>query len=329
MQPFLDCQGTALEAGDIHPRTFDEYNANCEFVVRSFGKKRFVDDLAADDFRALRAQMAKRYGVHKLAKEVLLTRTLFKFGVDAGLIDKAVRFGPTFEKPPARPMRAHRQTSGSRMFEAPRIRALFDAADQPLKAMLLLGVNCGFGNTDCVTLPQRAIKFKTGWIDFPRTKTAIERRCPLWPETTEALQDAILQRPTAKLPEHDDLVVITKYGGPWAKDTSDSPVTKEFCKLVDSVDATAAEAANERGKNPPAKIHRYGLGFYALCHTFETIAGESRDHVAVNHIMGHVDSSMAGFYTTRLSKPRSNLCSPTGSQLILELTQSKQQPFRL
>ena len=39
---------------------------------------------------------------------------------------------------------------------------------------------------------------------------------------------------------------------------------------------------------------RNGLGYYTLRHKFETVAGESKDQVAVNAIMGHVDNSMAG-----------------------------------
>jgi hypothetical protein len=37
-------------------------------------------------------------------------------------------------------------------------------------------------------------------------------------------------------------------------------------------------------------------------HTFETIGGESRDQVAVNHIMGHADNSMAGVYRERIQR---------------------------
>jgi integrase len=52
------------------------------------------------------------------------------------------------------------------------------------------------------------------------------------------------------------------------------------------------------------ELHRRGLGFYALRHTFETIGGEFRDQVAVNAIMGHVDASMAAVYRERISDGR-------------------------
>jgi len=51
-------------------------------------------------------------------------------------------------------------------------------------------------------------------------------------------------------------------------------------------------------------LFRKGRGFYALRHVFETIGGESRDQVAVNHIMGHADQSMASHYRGRISDER-------------------------
>jgi hypothetical protein len=58
-----------------------------------------VDDLAADDFEALRAKLAKRLGIHGLSREVQQVRTIFKYAFDAGLIERPVRFGPTFKRP--------------------------------------------------------------------------------------------------------------------------------------------------------------------------------------------------------------------------------------
>jgi hypothetical protein len=39
------------------------------------------------------------------------------------------------------------------MFEAPELRVILDAALMPIRAMVLLGLNSGFGNADCATLP--------------------------------------------------------------------------------------------------------------------------------------------------------------------------------
>ena len=92
-------------------------------------------------------------------------------------------------------------------------------------------------------------------------------------------------RPIAKNREHGGLAFLTKYGQPWVKTESyDNPVTKEFRKLLDGL-----------------KLHRPGLGFYALRHTFETVAGEE---VAVDHVTGRADNTMAGVYRERISDDR-------------------------
>ena len=83
------------------------------------------------------------------------------------------------------------------------------------------------------------------------------------------------------------MAFVTKYGGKWSKLTPDSPVTKEFRKLLDDAD-----------------LHRPGIGFYTLRHVFETVAGESRDQVAVDHIMGHARDDMASVYRERISDDR-------------------------
>src|SRR5262249_49941906 len=131
------------------------------------------------------------------------------------------------------------------------------------RTMFLLGINCGFGNTDVGRLPLSSLDLEAGWIDFPRPKTGIPRRCPLWPETLTALREALDKRPAPRHETDAEMVFITKYGTSWAKETCDNPVSKETAKLLAEL-----------------KLARKGLNFYALRHTFETIGGESRDQVA-------------------------------------------------
>ena len=43
------------------------------------------------------------------------------------------------------------------MFEAEEIRRLLAVANVQIKAMILLGLNCGYGNADCGTLSLPAV----------------------------------------------------------------------------------------------------------------------------------------------------------------------------
>ena len=284
---FLAAKEGQRDAGDIRSRTFDDYFATCSILIGAFGATRLVDDLAVDDFESLRASLAKKRNPNTLGNEVTRIRVVFKYGFDAGLYDKSIRFGPTFKRPSKRILRETRDSKGPKLFDAKQLKAVIDTAEQPLKAMILLGVNCGFGNTDCGMLPLAKVDLDSGWIEFPRPKTAIKRRCPLWPETIKAIKEMMATRPAPKNESHRGLLFITKYGGAWAKETRDNPITKEFRKTLDELE-----------------LHRPGLGFYALRHTFETIAGETGDQVAVDHIMGHADQSMAAHYRERISDDR-------------------------
>ena len=67
----------------------------------------------------------------------------------------------------------------------------------------------------------------------------------------------------------------------------DNPVSKETAKLLKTLG-----------------LDRPGLNFYALRHTFETIGGEARDQVAVEHVMGHARDDMASAYRERISDER-------------------------
>src|SRR5205823_14551207 len=70
---------------------------------------------------------------------------------------------------------------------------------------------------------------------FPYTtlfrSTGIPRRCPLWPETVQAIKEALARRPEPKDAADAELVFVTKYGKGWAKDTSTNPVSQETAKL--------------------------------------------------------------------------------------------------
>src|SRR5262245_40290156 len=102
--------------------------------------------------------MAQRWGPHRLGSKLIqYTRSVFKFALDAGLIAKPVRFGPGFARPTKKVLHLKRAKQGPRLFTSEEIRHLIGAAGVQLKAMLLLGINCGYGNADCGNLPLTAL----------------------------------------------------------------------------------------------------------------------------------------------------------------------------
>jgi integrase len=173
------------------------------------------------------------------------------------------------KQPPARTIRQHRNEKPKQLFTPAEIQALVKAAKPQLKAMILLGINCGFGNSDCGTLPIEALDLANGWHNYWRPKTHFQRRCPLWPETVKALSPVVAGRDSG-------LVFITKYGNPWWTDDKRDPIAYEFRKLANAVG-----------------VYRKGVTkFYSLRHTFKTVADTTKINSHVVHsIMGWADDA--------------------------------------
>jgi integrase len=284
---FLNEKKARVEAGELCLRTFNEYNVATDAVIAAFGKRRRVADLGPDDFAALRKRMAAKFGPVRLGNQIQSVRSVFKFAYESDLIDRPMRFGPSFKKPSAKTLRLHRAKVGPKLFTADEIRRMLDAADPQFRAMILLGVNCGFGMSDCGKLPLSVLNLDAGMIDFPRPKTGIGRRCPIWSETVQAIRDALAARPNSKDSADAGLVFLTAQGRPWNKTDMSSPAVFKFSRLL-----------RRLGMKRPR------VGFYSLRHTFRTVADESRDQPAVDFIMGHIDASMASHHRERISDER-------------------------
>ena len=302
---FLLAKKARVDAGELALGTFRDQYRTCKRVLVVFGGNRLVDDFAADDFETLRTQIARTYGKLSRKVEIKRVRSIFRYAYEANLNEKPVRFGPGFVGPSRRELRCERQQYGQRMFEAAEIRAMLAVASLPLKAMILLGINCGFGNTDVANLAVRNLDLKDGWCDYPRPKTGISCRCPLWPETVSAIKAALKSRPDPRDEADADLVFLTSTGQRWVctrgkladLDTAD-PEELARISRAGRVTSAMAQLLSKVG------LSRRGHTFYALRHTFETIGGESRDQVAVDAIMGHSRDDMASVYRERISDDR-------------------------
>ncbi len=243
---FLTDKLHKVEAGEMGRLMFGEYKRTTDLLVSVFGKTRLVEDLNADDFGKLRATMAERWGPVRLGNDITRVRSVFKFGADNGLLEKPVRYGTVFAKPAKSVLRRHKAQTGEKMIEPEELRKLIEAAEVPFRAMILLGLNAGFGNTDCSSLPLSALDLESGWIDFPRPKTGIPRRCPLWQETAAAIREAIAVRPVPVSDADSDLAFLMPTGTRWLRETErskrDNP-SVHFTRLMRGSDSIGLASA--------------------------------------------------------------------------------------
>jgi integrase len=285
---FLSDEMRSLDDGDIAQRTYNEYEAVCDQIA-TLGKSRPFDTLTYEDFSELRSLLGKgvngNIAVSSRKRLIGIARMVFNFANEELGFD--VRYKKALRPPAAKELR--KANNIERLFTAKEVRLVRDNASPQLKAMILLGIKCGFGNADCGLLPVSALDLENGWHKFPRPKTEMPRRCPLWPETVEALRQVVNGRDSG-------LVFITKYGNPWWSEAKKDPISYEFRKLVTKL----------------GFYEQHVTTFYSLRRTFETIAGAADVNQAViDCIMGHPAhvSDMAAVYRQRVFNDRLKKCT--------------------
>ena len=122
---------------------------------------------------------------------------------------------------------------------------------------------------------------KDGWLAFPRPKTGIARRVKLWKETVTVLAE------WRELSPKSDYVCCGLSGQQLGLSGGNTPIAHLFEEI-----------------SKEAKVLQDGRGFYALRHSYRTIADETRDIVAVRITMGHNDSSIDDSYRERVDDSR-------------------------
>lgn len=259
------------DAGEITPKTYQDYENNCK-LLKSLAGDWCIEEMQPEHWAKLRADLCKGVGTTTAANRIRLARVALRY-LDE-IAEKLPRWGKNFSEPSQRTKRKARIEAGQRMHTPEQIRKAIDGANEQFAAMILLGINCGFGNGDCAAIEWKHIDLDKGWHTFHRPKTYIERKAKLWPETITALKELM----------HEDeegssglgRVFTTKYGNVW----NASAVSHEANKL--------------------------GITFYNLRRTFRTVADDIADTKAIRLIMGHVasDDDMDARYTQRIDDKR-------------------------
>ncbi len=281
-----DRQQCLREGGNISDEHFNNLHADCARLIEILGARTAVEGLRPEDFGMTRSKLAEGVGAKTLEGRIARIRSVFQYGIDAELFD-SVRWGNKFKKPGKQQLERERnlkrERHGEYAFRADQVRSVLKVARPQLKAMVLLGIQAGFQNVDCVEFSANAVHLNENQIRMVRRKTGSWRVIPLWAETKEALQEVLESRTEPKAREHDRLFFITKYGNKWNRDN----VSQEFKKLLDDLG-----------------IYRPGLSFSSLRKTFRTVADGAGDQPAAFALMGHAMGDISDKYRERIDDDR-------------------------
>ncbi|MEM8875648.1 MAG: tyrosine-type recombinase/integrase [Planctomycetota bacterium] len=265
------------QAGRLSDRSRQDIARSITAMLEFYGGRRPVAEIFVADWTRWANALRKKWNEVTLKGHIQRVRSMFNWAYQSELISKPMRYGPEFVARKPKP-------TERKIYTAEDIRELLDRAEPQLGAMILLGVNGGYGNTDCSAL--RRPEVEDGFIRSPRIKTQVARAVPLWPETLAAIAEVERVRPRPSMPEYADRVFLTRLGQPWVDRTrSRDGVSQEFRKL--------AQRCGVRS-----------LGFYRLRSTFRTVADEVGDDRAANTVMGHATAGIASVYVASVSDER-------------------------
>lgn len=290
---YLEYQHSEVAAGEIKQRYYYDQCLHLKALAQFIGPDTAVGGIKTIQIQNFRKKLLDgRKAAATVNNHLAAIKAMFNWASDNEIIDQ----GPNLKAvKKVTQKKVERQT-----FTPDQIGKLLSLANPSMRAMILLGLNCGFGCTDCSELRWNHLDLEKGRVDFPRGKTGVQRNFLLWPETLAAIKI---------LPVRGELVFYTDQGNPWVRPIAqgkshDDALSKEFTKLL-----RRAKIATQKG-----------TGFYTLRRTAATIAAETGDVFAVKGVLGHADLKMASTYVQNISQQTDRAIQHTHQRLHTAVT---------
>ncbi len=283
-----------VATGELAKATFRGYLVHGKLITKFFGRDTLISSLTPSDFERLKSHFArpkpqKRLGriikqkksnlsLETLRTYIRITKVFFNYAVDAEILDRVPWNKSTFQMPSQKSVDKQQAKRLPRQATREEINAVLAIANDTWKALILLAINSGSGNTDCALLKWSDIK-GDGWVNTPRNKTSKPRRFKLWPETLESFN---------KLDRYEDgLVFHGRQSGDYIPKGKTDQISRIFMELT-----------------VKANINRQNLSFYSLRHTFQNVADDHLDFPATMRVMGHGKREISDVYRGKISDQR-------------------------
>lgn len=321
------------DLGKMEPGTYAEYAKALQAFGKAVGHDTPAGKLGPAHFGKFLTSLT-RLGSHRRKKFIVRVRSLFRWAAKKPISLPLPEYGEDFKIPSRREFRIEkkrrRERDGLLLFTPEEIRLQLagttvmrkrqDGTDYrpapcrptpAMRAMILLGINAGFGNTDLAELPLSVINLNAGWIDYARGKTGGERRAWLWPETVHALRDYLPRRPKPARAAYAALAFLTSEGNPLIRDFygPDGEWKRQEDKIAENYGRLLLRLGQKRT----------GRNFYSLRRSFRTFGAEVGSELVLDFCMGHVGDAedMSRVYTqTILDKMIYAVCSHVRNRVL-------------
>jgi len=279
---YLNYQYSKVQTNNLTARHHNDQIGSLKKLKAFIGQHRKIKGISTLDLQNYKRKLQKSYGsVYRLNLHISILKALFHWARKNDILEKIPNIDAI-----SRGKIIHQEKF---TFNPEQIAQLLSVADVKMRAMIWLGLNCGFGCTDCAELRWTDLDLANARVRLPRRKTGIFRDLPLWPETVESLK---------KIPKAGKLVFYTSRGNPYmqtllkpdgngnGKYVTLNTITTKFSRLI-----------KRSGLDLPKRT-----GFYSLRRTAATIAARSGDPFAVQRLLGHADLQMATRYVQDVSE---------------------------
>jgi integrase len=284
---FLTAKEADADAGTITRGSFKTYLPTSRRLLEHFGPRAKPGEISKTQWAAYRLKLLKHFAPPSASVEVAKVKCIFHWAVEFDHLEK-VTFGKAFARAPKTSLLKHQNAGGRKCYAAEEIDRILAASDLQLRAIVLLALNAAYGNADVASLPETALDLNHGWVEFPRVKTGVARRCPLWPEVVEILREWLPRRPKPGK-EAVGLVFLSSRGNRWIRNEGRTDALgARFSRLLKKLEING----------------RRSLGLYTMRHTFATAGANSRDTDAVRAILGHIDPHTSAAYIEGISDER-------------------------
>lgn len=278
---YLKCQYSKLQANDLTASHHNEQIGSLNKLKAFLGQNIDINNISTLDLQNYKRRIQKSHvSVCRLNLHISIMKALFHWARKNDVLANIPNIDAV-----SRGNIVHQEKF---TFDSEQINKLLSDADVKMRAMIWLGLNCGFGCTDCSELKWTDLDLVNTRVKLPRRKTGISRDLPLWPETVEALE---------KIPRTGKLVFYTSRGNPYIQTLLKTGCTgNQKYTTLNTITTNFSRLIKRSGLDVPK-----GTGFYALRRTAATIAARSGDPFAVQRLLGHADLQMATRYVQDVS----------------------------